>query len=491
MTAQQAPQWSRRLQFLIEFLDLPDAANDEAAAWELFQLQHLNNDSQFDIVNKSRQAGYSFTIAAEAVAEAILVPRSTFIFVSINQDEAAEKIRYAKACIEALPLKFQPHLLSDNTLEIETDKGSRLISHPCRPVRGKAKARVYLDEFAHYPKDREIYASAVPVTSKGGSIRIGSSPLGATGMFWEIFEEKIRKYPGYTRRMVPWWVIRALCKDIEGAKKIAGFMTTEERVRLFGTARLINIFENLPLEDFQQEYECAWVDESVSWITWDEIKRNQAEAQEGRLWFRQAKSVDDALRLIADLAEAIRSGIVEPVLSLGGDIGRKHDLTELTFVGKGTLDSTPYRAGISLNKVPFADQLAVIANALERLPISQCLIDQNGIGMQLVEQLVTVFGSRVQGATFTQASKELWSVELRVQMQKGHVPLPLERDLAYQIHSIKKMITAAKNTVFDTAANEKYHADKYWSLALAVWAANRSESREAVMGESPVGDYRG
>jgi phage FluMu gp28-like protein len=482
---------SRRLQFLVEYLDLPNAANDEDAQWELFQLQHFNNDSQFDIVNKSRQAGYSFMTAAEAVAEAILVPRSTAIFVSINQEEAAEKIRYAKAVIEALPLNKQPQLIIDNTLELETRNGSRLISHPCRPVRGKAKARVYLDEFAHYPKDREIYTSAVPVTSKGGSIRIGSSPLGATGMFWEIFEQKMRTFPGYTRRKIPWWMLRALCRNVAEAKKIAAFMTTEERVTLFGTPRLINIFENMVLEDFEQEYECAWVDESVSWITWDEIKRNQVDAQEDRLWFRHAKNVDDALRLVDEIAEAVTFGRIEQALALGGDIGRKHDLSEFGLIGKSATADTPLRAMVSLNRVPFEDQMAVLTKMLDLLPITQALIDQNGIGMQLVEQLQKRHGSQVQGAVFTNATKELWAVELRVRMQKGQVPIPLDRDLAYQIHSIKKMVTAAKNVVFDTAANEKHHADQFWMLALGVWAANRSDMAVLEAGDNPLSDYRG
>jgi phage FluMu gp28-like protein len=286
-------------------------------------------------------------------------------------------------------------------------------------------------------------------------------------------------------------VIRALCKNVPEAKKIAGFMTTDERVMIFGTARLINIFENMPLDDFQQEYECAWVDESVAWINWDEIKHNQIDAQEGRLWFRQAKSVDDALRTIDEVAQAVSDGQIEAALALGGDIGRKHDLSEFTLIGKSMTAATPYRAGISLSKTPFEDQLAVLKKMLDQLPITQALIDQNGLGMQLVEQLVTIYGSRVQGAVFTNATKELWAVEAKVRFQKGQVPIPIDRDLAYQIHSIKKMVTAAKNVVFDTAANEKHHADKFWALALAVWAANRIEVVELETGENPLGDYRG
>jgi phage FluMu gp28-like protein len=480
-----------RLRFLVEFLDLPAASGMPDAIWEAFQLEHLNNDSQFAIDTKARQIAWSFTAAAEAVAEARLTPRSTQIFVSINHDEAGEKIRYAKQIIESLARKAKPRLIIDNVFELEFENGSRLISHPCRPVRGKAKATVYLDEFAHYARDREIYISALPVTTKGGRIRIGSTPLGASGMFWEIYDQKIRPYPGYKRRSIPWWFVNALCVNVNEAKKTAAFMTTEERVGLFGNDRLKAIYDNMPLEDFQQEYECAWVDESVSWITWDEIKRNQVDAQEGRLWQRMARTVDEALRAIDETAQAVRAGTIESALAGGMDVGRKHDLTEITFVGKSQTADTPYRLGISLSKVSFEDQKAVALKALDTLPITQFLIDQNGLGMQLAEQIHEVHGGRAQGVDFTAGSKELWAVEMRVRMQKAQVPIPMDRDLAYQIHSIKKMVTAAKNVVFDTAANEKHHADKFWALALAVWAANRAGMIEMEAGENPLGDYRG
>ena len=57
-------------------------------------------------------------------------------------------------------------------------------------------------------------------------------------------------------------------------------------------------------------------------------------------------------------------------------------------------------------------------------------------------------------------------------VQKRKTPLPVDRSLAYQIHSIKKIVTGSKNLVFDTSANEKHHADKFWAMALALAAAN-------------------
>jgi phage FluMu gp28-like protein len=466
-----APVLSPAATFLIEYLDLPSAASDDDATWQAFQIAHFNNPSLFAIALKSRQCGWSWTCAAEAVANGALIPRHLSIFVSINQDESKEKIRYAKQIIEALDDEAKPRLLHDNETYLEFENGSRIISHPCRPVRGKAKATIYLDEFAHYPKDREIYLSALPAATRGGIVRVGSSPLGASGMFWEIYEQKIKAYPGYKRSYIPWWSVAALCKDVQAAIQSAPDLETEARVRNFGAPRLVEIFENMVLEDFQQEYECAWLDESLAWISWDEIKRNQVQAQEEKLWYRQARTVDGALRVIDEVAEQCQRGAIESALAGGFDVGRHHDLSELTFIGKSTTNQLPYRLGISLRGVEYDDQQSVAQKALRVLPITQMLIDQNGIGNQLAEDLHKEFGERAQGVDFTNPNKELWAVEIKLQMQRGQVPIPLERDLAYQIHSIKKRVSSAKNNVFDAERTNQGHADKFWALALAVWAA--------------------
>jgi len=484
---------SRWLAWLVEYLDLPDATSDPDARWEPYQVHFLNNSDLFSIWNKSRQVGWSWTAAADAVSHGAQIPRTTSIFVSINLEEATEKIRYAKQIVEALDAEVRPKLIIDNRLEIEFENGSRLISHPCRPVRGKARGRVYLDEFAHYPKDVEIYTSALPVVTRGGQLLIGSTPLGAKGRFWEIFDQKIQPYPGYRRRAVPWWTVSALCKDIAGALKLAPFMLTAERVHLFGTDRLKQIFENLPLEDFQQEYEAAWIDETTAWITWDEIKRNQLDAQAGQLVYWQTKTVDDALALVETLQLAQRGGQIEQVLVGGMDIGRTRNATEIILLGKSPAGLLPYRVGVTLAQVEFDDQRAVASALLDHLNISQFLIDQNGIGRDLAEKLSAVYPGRVQGVDFTNATKELWAVETKLQFQRAHVPLPLERDLSYQIHSIKKKVTAAKNSVFDAPRNEKHHADKFWALALAIWAGRAADGglAEIEAGPNPFAEWRG
>lgn len=481
---------SPTLAFLVEYLNLPEAVGDPDANWEVFQLKHLNNSSLLEIEAKSRQVGWSWLAAAESVSHGCNVPRSTHIFVSINQEEAGEKIRYAKQVIEALDADVRPRLITDNAYEIEFSNGSRLISHPCRPPRGKAKAVVYLDEFAHYPNDHQIYQAAIPVLTKGGTIRIGSTPLGARGLFWEIYTESFRKFPGYVRELIPWWVVGALCKDIKMAAMIAPQMETEERVKAFGTPRLIQIFENVLLEDFQQEYECAWLDEAVSWIDWELIKRNQVLAAQERHWYRKVKGVDAALEAINDVAEENRSARIEEIFYGGMDIGRRKDTTEIILCGVNEyLHSLPYRLHITLDRTEFDTQRAVVDKLLDTLPVTRFLIDRNGLGMELAEK-TSAKHPQAEGIDFTNATKEMLAIEVKLRFQRAEVPIPLERDLMYQIHSIRKKVTEAKNSVFDTENNEKHHADMFWALALAVWAGKNDEKANEPVG-NPLNGYRG
>jgi len=468
--------------FAAEFIDIQEAAQIENARWEAFQIQYLNNSTRLTIDAKSRQVGWSFTAALDAFCDSRITPGAPYVFVSINQDEAREKIRYLRSIVQATDPPLRPkRLVVDSQTEIEFDDGSRFLSHPCRPVRGKPRARVYLDEMAHYPRgmDRQIYTASLPATTKGGYMRIGSSTLGAKGLFWEIMEEKLRKWPGFKRSFIPWWEVLALCTDRTLARQLASEMPTHERVYAFGTDALIEIFENMFLEDFQQEYECAWVDEATAWITWDVITRNQ---QLDLKWWH-ARSVDEALSMIPELSGAISTSQIEPVLCGGIDVGRKKDLTEFVVTGKSTSGHLPLRFMISLDRVEFEQQKNCFIEVIRRLPFTQVLVDRNGLGMQLAEDLERETG-KAQGVDFTNPNKELWAVETRVQAEKSMTPIPLDRDLAYQIHSIKKTTTAAKNSVFDTERNEKHHADKFWAWALALYASKTEQAGSGFAGKA-------
>lgn len=464
-------QKTERAQFLVDNLNLPQASGVEDAVWEDFQLQHLNDDSDFRIEDKSRQIAWSFLCACESVAEAVLDARSS-IFSSINHDEAREKIRYAKAVYECLEIGGLPKLVIDNQLELGFDNGARLTSFPARPVRGKARSNWYGDEFAHLQHDREIYKGSLPITSKGGRIRIGSSPLGASGLFWEIFTQP-EQFRGYKRKVTPWWEVQAFCKKVREARKLAPAMDTEARVELFGKDKIKAIFANLPVEDFQQEYECAFVDETTAWITWEEIQSAQDKKLNCLTAVCRSSKIDKALEAIDQLAESVFRGKIEKVLFGGMDIGRTKHATEIFICGVTTTDTYPLRLMITLDNCDFDSQYEVIEKILSLLPVVKFQMDRTGLGIQLAEKAMKDYPAKAEGVNFTNLSKELWATDAKMLFQQHRVIIPINRDLAYQIHSIKKKVTPSKNVTFDTERNEKHHADKFWAMALMLNGAKQ------------------
>jgi phage FluMu gp28-like protein/intein/homing endonuclease len=245
------------------FLEGLASYDDEPIVLEQYQREFLANRARFRWVTKSRQVGFSFLFALEALARCHLRDKHTAVFVSYNLDDAKEKILIARQVHEELPLAYQKKLVVDSKTELAFESSgvnkrlSRILSHPSKAPRGK-KGDVYLDELAHYVNDREVYrGSTALILRSNGQLTGCSTPLGRRGIFWEIATEELRKYAHHTRQTVPWWLCRFFCLDVKRASEIALDLPTEERVEKFGSQTLIEQFDSLPLEDFQQEFECV------------------------------------------------------------------------------------------------------------------------------------------------------------------------------------------------------------------------------------------
>ena len=115
-------------------------------------------------------------------------------------------------------------------------------------------------------------------------------------------------------------------------------MTTEERVKRFGRQAIIEQFDSLPLEDFQQELECQFVDESFSYYPYDLI----------------LPCTKEGLRLYDDFTDvpAPKGRVVA-----GFDVGRTTDRSELA-VFEDIGGRFVCRLLRSYHRVPFAEQEA-------------------------------------------------------------------------------------------------------------------------------------
>lgn len=420
---------------------------------EDYQQAMVGNTARYRWVVKGRQLGFSLTIALEALARCHLRENYNAHFVSYSQEDAKEKISIARAVYEELPLEYQKPLVVDSRTELSfasnsrARRPSRMVSHPSKAPRGR-KGDIYLDEIAHYINDRDVYRGSTALIARtGGQLTGCSTPLGRRGIFWEIAEEPMRTYPHHVRQRVPWWLCSFYCTDVARASVEAPLMSTEERVEKFATRSLREQYDSLPIDDFQQEFECSFTSDDEAVFPYELI----------------LPCTTDSLPVALDYPEIIET---KGKLVAGYDVGRRKDRSELAIFE--VLEGYHIcRMLKTYANVPFRDQEADLRRMLEILPITRFGIDQTGIGMNLAENLAMDYPTQVRPEWFTNESKERWVTDFKILLQKKHIALPKDRSVVNQIHAIEKRVLPSGKISYDAKRTAEGHADRFWAMALA------------------------
>lgn len=415
-----------------------------------YQKRFIADTSALRIWNKSRQIGASFTFALDGALDTIKRKRLK-IYLSRGQRQSNELGRKAKEHMEALALieraavgatlteeepggLFEGVKITQTNIDIPST-GSRMIFLPANPDTARGySGDVYLDEFAFQKNPKAIYAAVYPSITRGYGITIGSTPFGESGMFYELCEKK----NGYSKHRTD--IYQAVA---DGLARSVG---------MEDNAFIQMLRDGCPDDDiWLQEYCCQFISDATSFIPWELIQA--------------CESIDAS----ADLPQFF---VPRGELYLGGDIGRKKDLTVLVLLEK-IGDVYWVRAVIRMRGKKFAEQRALIEGLMSSLPIRRLCQDSTGMGMQLAEELATKFGtSRVEGITFNMAVKEDMAVRTRRNFEQATLRIPEDRNLRSAIHAIRRIPTAAGHFRFDAERSEAGHADEFWALALALLAAD-------------------
>jgi phage FluMu gp28-like protein len=473
----------------MERLNYADAyirVNQNPIDLDFWQEKFLCDRSKYSITLKSRRTGFSFATGLKGLVKAMDPHRFNYTrqFVSYNEDDAKEKIRYVQEFYHSIPKKYRKPLVSETKTMMEFyDKGkkttSRLISIACRPPRGRGGDIVF-DEMHIYPsnKARLIYTAGLPVVARGGCVEIGSTPLGKIGIFYDIYTNADSKYQEYMRLTVPWWFAKELCKNVDEAVKLAPNMETEDRVELFGTDSIKTIFNSMLLEDFQQEFECLFIDSAMSYIPLELIHANtpgmrgedrQGEIEEGIEENAEIKVYHTADELLAGYS-ALGYQAIERYgrLYLGYDVARRRDAAVIFVIGYLPNGKKISVAEIEMKNQEFDFQLDQFRKVMKSLPVVRACIDQGGMGEPLCESLQKEFGqSQVEGIIFNTESKGILALNAKIGLEKREFLLQNDPKFHRQIHSIKRIPPTGGNFRYDSERDENGHADSFWAWALA------------------------
>ena len=464
---------------------------------DFWQDAYIRSMARFIAIVKSRRVGWSFICSLKGLIKAMDPDRVGYTkqFVSYNEEDALEKISYAKQFYDSMPdCDAKKKLITDNkSMLCFQDKNgitqSRLISIPCRPPRGKG-GDISLDETAIYPArlQKLVYDAALPVISRGGTIEMGSSPLGKIGQFYDILTDK--ETYDYERYNIPWWFCRDLCVDVPTAVKVAPGLSTVERVETFGTKIIQQIFQNNDYDTFRQEYECDFIDSSESYIPLDLIYANTPGKRDGDLDLSACESMSDEeyweynrcidFQTYKELDLAILNYDPEKhgdTLFLGYDVGREHDATAIFLIGRMPDGKKRDFARIELRNQPFQVQQDTILKAFKELPIFRGRMDATGIGKPVFEALHSTLGDRLEGVVFTPEEKEIMAIDVKRGLEQREFLLSNDKEFHRQIHSIKRTSTGGKYFRYDAERNEKGHADSFWAWALANAAVTKTDQK--------------
>jgi phage FluMu gp28-like protein len=458
---------------------------------DFWQEVFLMDTGKYSITLKSRRTGFSFIVGLKGMVKAMDPNRYKYVrqFVSYNEDDAKEKINYVKEFYHSIPKKCRKPLVSETKTTMEfLDKGgkttSRLISIACRPPRGRGGDIVF-DEMAIYPQNKShiIYTAGLPVISRGGCIEIGSTPLGCIGTFYEIFNTR-QDYREYKRFTIPWWFAKKLCNNVEEAVKIAPNMETKDRVEVFGTPSIKTLYNSMQEDDFQQEFECVFIDSAQSYITMDLLYANTPGMREddrkrglsgGDIEHDKDIEPDEEIEVhVFKDTDSLILGY-DPdkhgSLYLGYDVARRRDAAVIFVIGKLPNGKKLSVAEIEMRDKSFEYQRNQMRKIMKSLPVARGCIDQSGQGEDTTEILQREFGeTKLEGVIFSVESKEVMAIAVRTGLEKKEFILHNDDKFRRQCHAIKRIPTTGGHFRYDSQRDDHGHADSFWAWALAYHA---------------------
>lgn len=399
-----------------------------------FQLDWLLEPSQLAVCNGSRQTGKSHTTAAVGVLWGAFHGELTTI-VSIGQQESDEVLLKAKQhrqLLNELGSRMATSGGLDRASGINFESGGRILALPSSGGRGFT-GNVFLDEYAYQQHADKVWDAAIAVTMHGYKARVASTPNGIGNAFEQLWSNP-EMNKGWSKHEIS--IHRAIS---DGMKVELDHCWSIAK----GDPRL-----------FAQLFECSFLD--------------------GALQYIPTRYVDGC---IYDGPKVPTTGHA----FAGLDIGKSIDRTELYVVQYGVDGHLHVVHRDSCKRTEQEDLDRMVATAFKRHDIRKLCVDATGMGSFPAEAMQKKYGrARVEPVMFTLQSKDFLASILYLAFAESKLRIPKEDEqLRTDVCSIQRIVSDAGNIKYEAPRTDAGHADKAWSLALALKAAGLMPSSQA------------
>lgn len=435
--------------------------------------------ARFDLRRWSRQTGKTFEDSREIVDDCH-ERRTDWVILSRGERQSKKNIEQCAVHCQAygaaatvIEDTWRGEDAEYKSLEINLPNGSRILGLPANPDTARGfSANVALDEFALHKDSRKIFAALFPVITRGFRLKVTSTPFGKQNKFYDLDIAWSKKMdegdPHYHTSKID--IYDAIAGGLE-LKDEDGNLSTPEQLK-----------EALGDDDaWDQEYMVLYLDEATAFLTYELITKCEDPELEpepvwvGTLLARAAEmhAIYLETKVSPPTFEAMDHAWIDgDAFYIGFDVARRRH-GSVIWINRERQGVQETVAVIRMKNLPFFIQKVVFFSLVGHPQTRRACIDDTGLGMQLGEEAVEAFGSKVEPITFNAGNKEVLATGLKQKMEDGTPRIPAEPYIRNSFHSIKRLPTLSGHFRFDADASDKAgHADEFWAEALALHAAS-------------------
>jgi phage FluMu gp28-like protein len=395
-------------------------------------LDHITKGHKRIALRWARQSGKSWILATLLIWHCARHPNHLALIVAPGLRQSMILRDKIHELLDRIPRKSLRALIKQRLrTTIKFRNGSQIVALPNSEhlLRGYTAHLVICDEAAFFHNDETIFQHILTpmMATTDGTMIVSSTPWGRKTVYYQINQD-----PDWTLVHAPW--TRALDDEIYSPE----FVKEIEKIR-----------ETRP-QTYTMEYLAEFIEDIDTWLPQDLL----------------AKACHESLEYTGFDAKAtgrFYSGI---------DLAEKVDHTAIAVVQK-TPDGLDL---VHMHRFKLGTSLASAIGYAKTLNdrwtrIHAAYIDKTKHGDYLVQDFREAGVTHAQGITFTQNTKMEMAQLLKQRLTEGTLRIPYDRSLLDELNTEQYELTKTGKITYSHP--EGTHDDRFWALALAVYATEK------------------
>jgi phage FluMu gp28-like protein len=409
-----------------------------------YQEKVLTDRSKRIAVRMSRQAGKTTTIAVRGIWYSATHPRTLSLIVAPSLRQSMIMMDRVQGFLYGMKPQERKAIVGKmQRTTIWFRNASQMVALPCSPnlLRGYTAHQVLADEAAFFRDDEIIFYNILypMLATTNGTLIASSTPWATKSVFYQMCkDQKLEKI--WSRHHVTWRdVVAAGLMTQDFIDEMQTVSPPERFIREFDAEFSEDVDAYLPRELIVS---CIWTD------TWHDLNPRQ----------------------IYYPFESTPRGR----FSVGIDLGEIHDHSVLSVVERWNNRIGLVHCHQFPLKTPYATVIGYTKALCDRFQeVEKVLVDATRESY-VVKDMQAAGITQVTPVIFSMQSKMEMAKYFKEQMQLKTFALPYDPDVIAELNVEKYELTKDGNVKFNH--DEGTHDDRFWSIALAVYASRESEA---------------